>query len=315
MMATTAPNTLDQTKIDETLLSLVPAWQAVSARFEDDALVASVASPAWTIEPKAKNEASDLLAHVPENAVVYVDGHDVGATVKAYVAKFRALPETKPFFDQMDQTLSIVGGLDAVVGWWGDTAFAVAPGSDGTVGGGILIKPSDAAAADRLVTVLRGFLSLGGPNIGVTLRDEDHNGTTISIVDFSKAMGSGASSLPPGYKAEIAWAASADLVVIGYGRDFVASVLDAGPGKSLADDTRFKALLDRVGSENIAASFVDVAAIRKVFEPLAQSGATADEWAFYTKEIQPYLSPFDAIVQATRTDGSIDRGSGVLTVR
>lgn len=306
---------LEESRIDDTLLALVPTWAASSARFEDDALVFTSASPAWSIDPKAKNEPSDLLGHVPANAILYYDSHDVGPTISAYVAKFRALPELKSAFDQMDQSLSILGGLDALVGWWGDTAVAIAPGPNGTIGGGLLIKPRDAAAADRLVTVLRGFVSLGGAQAGLKLRDEDHNGTKITIVDFSQVPGSGAASMPPGYKAEIAWSSSADLVVVGYGRDFVASVLDAKPGASLADDARFKTLLGRVGSENITASFVDLAAIRTLIEPLAQADATADEWAFYTKEIQPYLSPFDAVVQATRTDGSTDRGSSVMTVR
>jgi len=306
---------LDESQIDDTLLALVPAWSATSARFEDDALTFAAASPAWNVDPKVRNEPSDLLGHVPSNAVLYVDSHDVGPTITSLVAKFRALPETKPAFDQMDQSLSILGGLDAVVGWWGDTAVALAPGPNDTIGGGLLIKPRDAAAADRLVTVLKGFVSLGGRGAGVTLRDEDHNGTPMTVLDFSGTLGSGASSLPPGYKAEIAWSSTADLVVVGYGPDFVASVLDAKPGASLADDPRFKALLARVGDQNISASFVDVAAIRKLIEPLAQADATADEWAFYTKEIQPFLSPLDAVVQATRTDGSIDRASSILTVR
>jgi hypothetical protein len=104
------------------------------------------------------------------------------------------------------------------------------------------------------------------------------------------------------------------VAVIGYGRDFVASVLDAGPGHSLADDARFKALLGRVGSENITASFVDIAAIRRLVEPLGKSAAKPDEWAFYEKEIQPYLTPFDAVVSATRKDGSVDRATGEVTV-
>ena len=177
-----------------------------------------------------------------------------------------------------------------------------------------MIKPRDAAAADRLLPTIRGFVAIGGANSGMTVRDEDHNGTKITILDFSAMSGIDSAGLPPGYKAEFAWATNADVTVLGYGRDFVASVLDAGPGHSLADDARFKALLDRVGAENITASFVDLAAIRRLIEPLAQSAIPADKWAFYEKEVQPYLAPFDAIVQATRKDGSVDHSTGALTV-
>ena len=52
----------------------------------------------------------------------------------------------------------------------------------------------------------------------------------------------------------------------------------------------------------------------RLIEPLAQSAIPADKWAFYEKEVQPYLAPFDAIVQATRKDGSVDHSTGALTV-
>ena len=315
LIASASPGTLEGTQIDETLLAMIPPWTATIGRFEDDALVTTSTGPAWDIGYEAKNEPSDLLGHVPANTVAYVDTHDVGPSLTAVIARFRALPETKPFFDQFDQTLSIIGGFDSVFGWWGDTAFVVAPSQDGTtIGGGLVIKPRDAAAADRLLTTIRGFVAIGGANSGMTVRDEDHNGTKITILDFSAMSGIDSAGLPPGYKAEFAWATNADVTVLGYGRDFVASVLDAGPGHSLADDARFKALLDRVGAENITASFVDLAAIRRLIEPLAQSAIPADKWAFYEKEVQPYLAPFDAIVQATRKDGSVDHSTGALTV-
>ena len=315
LIASASPGTLEGTQIDETLLAMIPPWTATIGRFEDDALVTTSTGPAWDIGYEAKNEPSDLLGHVPANTVAYVDTHDVGPSLTAVIARFRALPETKPFFDQFDQTLSIIGGFDSVFGWWGDTAFVVAPSQDGTtIGGGLVIKPRDAAAADRLLTTIRGFVAIGGANSGMTVRDEDHNGTKITILDFSAMSGIDSAGLPPGYKAEFAWATNADVTVLGYGRDFVASVLDAGPGHSLADDARFKALLDRVGAENITASFVDLAAIRRLIEQLAQSAIPADKWAFYEKEVQPYLAPFDAIVQATRKDGSVDHSTGALTV-
>jgi hypothetical protein len=119
--------------------------------------------------------------------------------------------------------------------------------------------------------------------------------------------------LPPGYKAEFAWAANKDVVVIGYGSSFVNAVLDAGPGTSLADDARFKALLGRVGADNLGMSFIDIAAIRALVEPLAQSAAPADAWATYVREIQPYLKPLDAVVSNVRKDGANDRGTGTFT--
>jgi len=91
-------------------------------------------------------------------------------------------------------------------------------------------------------------------------------------------------------------------------------VLDAGPGRSLGDDARFKGFLGRVGADNLGVAFVDVAAIRALIEPLAQGEAPAEAWSYYTKEIQPYLAPLDAVISGIRKDNSLDRGTGAFTV-
>ena len=315
LMSVSNPQLLGSTQIDETLIGMVPTWQAATVRFEDDALVASSTSPSWNLGYETANRASALLGHVPASTLLYFDSHDVGPALTALLAKFRALPETKPFFDQLDQGLALVGGFDAAVGWWGDTALVMSKNGDGTLGGGLVVQPRDAAAAERLLTTLRTFLTIAGAGSGLVARDEDHNGTKITVVDFSSMAGVKASDLPPGYKAEFAWASNKDVTVLGYGRDFVASVLDAGPSSSLAADSRFKALLHRVGAENITAGFVDVRAIRELIETLVKPEVPAADWTRYETDIKPYLQPLDAIVQATRKDGSTDRLSSLVTVR
>ncbi len=308
------PGALDQTQIDETVLAMVPAWQATTARFENDAIVSTNVGPSWSIGADVANEPSDLLGHVPAKTILYAEMHDLGPALTALLGKFRTLDEAKPVFAQVDQALSLLGGSEAVYGWWGDTALVVSPLADGTIGGGLVIHPRDAAAADRLVTTLNGFLALGGASAGVSTRSEDHAGTKVTIVDLSAMPGMSTAGLPPGYKAEIAWATNANVTVIGYGSGFVAAVLDAGPGSSLADDARFKALLDRVGATNIGVTFVDVSAIRGLLEPLLQAQMPAADWTHYTTDIQPYLKPLDAMISGVRKDGDLVRGSGLITV-
>jgi hypothetical protein len=312
-VATLRPGVLEKTQVDETILGMIPAWQAATARIENDAVVTSAVSPAWAIGYDATNRASDVLGHVPAKSIVYLDSHDAGPALTAVLAKFRALPEAKPLFDQFDQAMSLLGGFDAVFGWWGDTAFVVTPLDDGTIGAGLVIHPRDATAADRLLTTLAGFVALGGGSAGITTRSEDHNGTKVTIIDFSAMPGMSTAGLPPGYKPEFAWAANKDVVVMGYGASFVNAVLDAGPGSSLADDARFKALLGRVGADNLGMGFIDIAAIRGLIEPLVQAQAPADAWAQYVKEIQPYLKPLDAVISSSRKDGANDRSTGALT--
>jgi len=313
LMAISQPGVLEKTQIDETALAMIPAWQVSTARFENDSIVGSTAGPAWPIGYDTTNRPSDVLGHVPAKTLLYADIHDAGPALGAIIAKFRALDETKPAFAQFDQAINILGGPDAVYGWWGDTAVVVSSLADGTIGGGLVIHPRDAAAADRLLTTLGGFVALSGGSSGVSTRSEDHNGTKITIIDLSGAPGMSTAGLPPGYKAEFAWATKADVTVLGYGSNFVAAVLDAGPGNSLADDPRFKGLLGRVGADNMGVAFLDIAAIRALVEPLAQAQVPADKWTYYTTEIQPYLKPLDALISAIRKDGGLDRGTGAFT--
>jgi hypothetical protein len=315
MAATAQPSVLNNTQLDETVASILPAWQASTARFENDALVTSMAYPSWAIGYDGTNRKSTLLDHVPAKTVFYAEAHDVGPALSALVAKFRSLPETKEAFAQFDQAMSLLGGFDAVMGWWGDTALVVAPGADGTIGGGLVVKPRDQAAADRLFTTLQGFIALAGGSAGVNVHSEDHNGTSIVILDFSAAPGMTPGSLPPGYKAEIAYAVTSDIVVVGYGSNFVASVLDAGPGSNLAADDRFKKLVGRVGEENLGLSFIDVTAIRALIEPLVQQAAPADSWTKYQTDLKPYLEHIDAVISSVRKDGALDRTQAAMTAR
>jgi len=314
MVELASPGALSGTQLDETITSMVPAWQASFGRFENDALVSTSAYPSVSIGYDSTNHKGSLLGHVPATTVLYAESHDVGPALTAMLAKFRALPEAKAAFQAYDQAVSLLGGSDAVLGWWGDTAFVVAPGADGVIGGGIVIQPRDKAAADRLLTTLRGFLTLAGSSTGLNIRDEDHNGTKITILDFSAVPGTSATSLPPGYKAEFAYAVTNDVAVLGYGRDFVASVIDSGAGANLAADERFRKLVSRVGEENMGLTFVDVNAIRGLIEPIIKQTAP-EAWTSYETDIKPYVEHLDALISAVRKDNGVDRGTGALTTR
>ncbi|HEX5823767.1 MAG TPA: DUF3352 domain-containing protein [Candidatus Limnocylindrales bacterium] len=309
-----SPGVLSGTQLDETVLAMIPAWQLTTARFESDEFVSTTVYPSFAIGFDATNHKSTLLDHAPANSLLFTEWHDVGQGLTAVLSRFRALPETKAAFQAFDQALNLLGGFSAVVGWWGDTAFLVTPGADGVIGGGLVIQPRDKAAADHLFTTLRAYLTLAGASAGVNVRDEDHNGTKISILDFSAAPGMTPGSLPPGYKAEFAFAVTNDVAVLGYGRDFVAAVLDAKPGSNLASDDRFKKLVTRVGEENMALAFLDVNAIRGLIEPIIQQTAP-EAWTSYQTDIKPYFEHLDALISALRKDGGLDRGDGGLTLR
>jgi hypothetical protein len=130
-------------------------------------------------------------------------------------------------------------------------------------------------------------------------------------------MGMGGQPLPtegvPEGRAELAWAVTDQVVVIGVGPSFVRAVLDAGPGASLAENARYQALIGQVGAENVGSFWFDITGVRELAE---QFGAQEpDAMAEYERDYKPYLLPLDAIISANVRDGDRDRSTFIVTVK
>src|SRR5262249_4876017 len=157
--------------------------------------------------------------------------------------------------------LAIVGGVQAITGWMGEVGVAVT--ADATsVNGGVVVTPTDPAAAQQLFAQLKAFIALGGGQAGLKASDEDYKGTTITTVDLAglAGMAAGRAGLPAkdtdGLK--LAYAVTDQVVVLGT-QDFVKQVLDTkAGGASLAGTDRFKAALDRAGRSHAALFWVDL---------------------------------------------------------
>jgi hypothetical protein len=309
------------------MLALVPDWTAFTLRAEGDALVMDSALPHKDGMPgPTENRANAVAAFAPPSTVALVAGNDYGKTLLDTIALYRQDPSLADAFKGVDQVASVLGGLDAAVGWMGDAGLVVDQVGD-SVEGGLVVVPKDAAAAKKLLTTIRSFATLGGSQQGLTVRDEDYAGTTITIVDLGDvgslvglasglggaAVPGGMSGLPTGH-VEIAFAATDAVVAVGSGPDFVKHVLDAGAGASLADDARFTALVERVGSKHVGLTFVDIAAVRALVEG-GLKNATAQERTQYETSVKPFLIPFDALIAGTVRDGSLDRGHLIVTVK
>jgi hypothetical protein len=310
--------------VSDALLAMVPEWVAVRLRVEGDALVLDSAADHVEGLSPAQNHPNGVAAFAPPSTVALVSGNDYGATLKKLFAIYRAEPATAEAFKQIDQAAGLVGGLDAAVGWMGDSGIVVAKSGE-TVEGGIVSIPADAAAGQQLLTQLRTLIQLGGQQAGITIRDETYNGKTITIVDAGSfkdlaAMAGAMGGLPadsgvlPEGRAEIAFVATDQVVVIGSSPDFVKHVLDAGAGASLADDARYQGLLARVEANHTALNFVDVSAIRQLIEG-AMTGASAADRAEYEESIKPFLVPFDAVIASGAVGGGADQGRTVITVK
>lgn len=308
--------------LSATMLKYLPEWGAFWLRFENDAVVMEASQPkAEAALGPTEDRTSPVAGHVPATALVVVATHDDGATLKSMLDVYKAEPSLKDVMAQLDKALGLVGGADAAIGWIGDTAIVVND-ADGTPEAGLIVLPTDKAAATRLFTSLRNFVALGGADAGITIRDEAYNGSTITIVDFGDisklsgsmgmSLGSGV-ALPSGH-IELAYTVTDQVVVLGSGPAFVKHVLDTNEGNSIASNDRYKKLIDRVGSKGVGTYFVDITAIRGLIES-AVSKLSPDAMAKYETDYKPYLVPFDALAASGSVGGDLSRSRIIITVK
>jgi Protein of unknown function (DUF3352) len=316
-----APTEFLGIQIDEAYRKLLPDWGVARLQARGDAIAMEFVSPHVESALKLANRAGSLAPHLPPSTIVLVDGHEMGDSLLQTIEMYRTNPGTAEGFKQVDQVAVLFGGFDRIVGWIRDGGFALTRDGD-KVDGGLVFSPKDRAGGERLLATLRSYVVIGGGQAGlqVEVRDEPYAGTTISTIDFGDwrdlaAMGGAdASGIPFEGRFEISYAATDDVVVIGLGDSFVKAVLNAKPGASLADDARYKALIERVGAQNVGSAYLDVTAVREMFESLFKSADPAG-FADYEREIQPYLLPLDAYVQSSLLDGGMDRSVGLVVVK
>jgi hypothetical protein len=307
----------------DALMDLIPDWAAFALRVEGDALRMEALAPKPDGDvPAARTSA--VAEHVPSSAIALSVSNDYGQGILRTLETYRAEPSLKEVVDGIDQAISVLGGSDAAIGWIGDLGVAVTR-TDTGVEGGLVITPTDSAAASRLFTSLRTLASLGGAGMGIDLRDEPYAGATITIIDLgelSDLLGlagmAGVSpemlgtDLPAG-RVELAFAVTDSVVILGSGPGFVRSVLDTTPDTSLARNDRYEALIARAG-QGTGSGFVDLTAIRELIEG-AMTNADAAERAEYETNIKPFLVPFDAMVASNAIVGDVSRSTTIVTVK
>jgi hypothetical protein len=302
--------------LDDAMRRFLPSWMLFRLQARGDALAVEGVFPSLATKVERENRVSAIAPHVPASTIAIVDGHDYGAGLLEVIDVYRNNPSTQQAFKQIDQAVAIIGGFETLLGWMRDASVVVT--RDGaTIHGGLVFTPKDRAAADRFLATVRSFAVLGGGQAGITVRDQPYNGVTISTIDLGDLRDLGGMAglparVPIEGHLEIAYASTPDIVVIGVGDVFVKSVLDAGPGSSLAEDGRYKALLARVGDRGVGAAFVDITAVRELLETHA---ATQPRFGEYLRDYKPYLVPFDAYIQESVIDGDLDRSTGVVVVK
>lgn len=301
---------------DEAYFKKVPEWVAFRLQARGDGIAMEAVTPRVETKVPQENRASRVAPHLPPSTIAVVEGHEIGATVLEALDLYRQNPGTAEAFKQVDQAASMLGGFDSILGWIQDGTVVLT--RNGTaIDGGLVFTSRDRAAGERLLTTLRGFVVLAGGQSGITVKDVPHGDATISIVDFGDlrdlATMANIPNMPFSGRFTLAYTSTADVIVFGPGDGFVKAVLDTRPGASLADDARYKSLLDRVGAKNLGSTYVDLAAVRELLEQLGAQSPQA--MAAYTTNIKPYLLPFDAFIEANFVDGEHSRLTGIVVVK
>jgi hypothetical protein len=325
-MGTSAETDAEMLGFAEGFRNTLPAWGALWARVEGDALSfqAVSAPPAQRTGP-TQNRASTLTSRAPGSTIVYGETHDYGKTLTDMIGLYSDVEIPDEEVRQLEQMVGVFGGVEGLVGWIGDMAFVVNDPGEG-IETGILIQPTDATKAENLFLTVRGFITLGGASLGLSVTDEQHGDATITTVDFGelrRLVEQSGETVPPedleffgGADAHVrlSWTVTDDLVVIGLGPDFVKHVLDTDSSTSLAANDRFAGLIDRTGQENAGVTFADITAIRAVIEDFA-AGRTGflDR---YEGEVKPFLEPFDVLGGSMVIGGSNpDKATFLMTVK
>ena len=100
-------------------------WTAAAVRAKDSAFVIETRSPHLEAAPPAKNAESKLPSLLPPSTVVLAEGHDVGEQVARLKELLASDPQFADGLKQVEDTLALVGGLDALTGWMGEVGVAV----------------------------------------------------------------------------------------------------------------------------------------------------------------------------------------------
>ncbi len=303
----------DLPELPAMLQDAVPPWAVAAIRAQDGAFIVDTRSPHSAAAGPPQSAESKIPGLVPPTTVVLVEGQDVGKTLSQLKQQLASDPQLADAVKQVDEVLALVGGFEAVAGWMGEAGVALTRDGD-QVSGGIVVVPTDSAAASRLLGQLKGFLQLGGSSAGITVTDEEYGGATITVVNLGGIGGllgaatEGAVEAPADLS--IAYAVTDEVVVLGYGTDFVKGVLDARSGDSLAKTARFSTALAKADASNAALAWIDVAGVRGFVEGMVPS----DERADYDANAKPYLEAFDSIIGTMAPGDTIDNGTIVISV-
>ena len=298
-------------------LASVPPFAVTTVSLQDDAVAfnAAAALPSGGLQPT--NSTRDLAASVPQDAIFFADGGNVGTSLAQAINSLRAslaaMPDGATADQQLEQMEAALGAnLDDFVSWIDSGAMAA--GWDGEQAWfGLVLDAADADAAAQRLAQLRGLVQLAASSstAEVKVTTADHNGVEITTVRFFTPMAPLGSD-GAGLDTVLQWALDGDRAFIGVGDRFVSRALDQDAPTSLQANSRFTTSVQRFGgADNASSFFLDLAALRTAVEGAAPDMVQAPEYT----EVRQNLEPLDYVVQVTRVEGNVVVTRGGLVLR
>ena len=283
----------------DAVLAELPAWAAIRVRAEGDALLVGAATAGSSQAGGASGDA--IAGHLPPDTVAVLDLHDAGAFVAGWLEALRKTG-AGPQIDRVDGVLAGIGGIKGVLAQIG-AADVLATWDGSRLAAGLVVRSTDEAATRRLLDSVRSLAAIAK----APLADQAHGDTTITT-----ALAPDTVDLPLIGRPAVEVAMRGDLLIVGVGSGFAAAVLDAGPGRALADEPAYQHALARAGGTGSASCYADAQAARTVvnqlgigapssFGPAPSAGASGSPAAAG--------APLDALEAV----GCIVRGSGSVT--
>jgi hypothetical protein len=292
----------------EIYLGAIPSLMAATIGFENDAVRLDGVStmPGGDLAPS--NGQRNLAASVPQDAILFADGANVGSGLAKAITGLRAslaaLPDSGMASDQLAQVEAALGAdLEDFVSWIGSGAMAA--GWDGEQAWfGLVLEAADASTAAQRLGQLRALVELAAmdPSAQVEVTTETVGEVEVTSITVAGTSMGGA---VPFTDLVVQYALSGDTALIGFGDRFVGRAVEVASGESLADSDRFQDAVGRFGgTDNAGAFFLDLTALREAAE------AAVPDWdaaamTSYANDVRPNLEPLDYFAGVTRVEGEV----------
>ena len=255
------------------------------------------------LPPAAPNKRTNLAESLPADTIAYLELRQTGALVKAGIQQVLACAAPILGVFDISQVEQLLGTAPQDYFDFIDDAAIAVTSTGGRYGGGLIATVDDENVARTRVERLLSVVRLAGVAGGVTIEEQQHGDATITVIKVAGGPFTG------GESPSIAVAVTGGRLYLGVD-DFVVAAIDRAAADSLASAPRLQAALAAAGTENAGVAYVNLAALRGLFEGMLPVETRTE----YDTEVKPFVEPITHFVVVNRTEGGINVGHAFLYV-